>query len=176
MRTPLVSKYLIVTSCIFLLLSTILSCGKDNTAPESYMKYRVDGAEQEFDTCYVTIMGQFPNSNPPFYYCSIAGGRYGNHGIIMTFYNNNDITAKQYTQSVFERTGLPEGALGGYKDQNENLYISWQNGWPYYPVKIDITEIASTYIKGTFSGTMRMVSGTKEVSITEGKFLALIKR
>ena len=175
MRTSLVSKYLIVISCMLLLL-TMLACGKNNTVPQSYMKYKVDGIDQEFDTWYVTIMGQFPNSNPPIYYCSIAGGRYNNHGIDMTFYNNNDNTTKQYTESVFERTGLPTGILGRYKDKNDNLYISWQTGWTYYSVKIDVTDIASAYIKGTFSGTMRMVSGTKKVSITEGKFLALIKK
>ncbi|MBS1751356.1 MAG: hypothetical protein JST63_15760 [Bacteroidetes bacterium] len=171
-----VSDYL-PAICILLISAFIfVSCSKSNSQIQGYMKYKVDGVSENFDTCYVTLMGQFPNSTPPFYYCSIASGWYGNNGIIITFYNDNDITAKQYTEAFFSRTKLPAAILGGYKDSNDKLYISWQYGWPNYPVKLDIKEVSSTYIKGSFSGRMRMVSGTTEVDITEGEFVALIKR
>ena len=139
------------------------------------MKYKVDGEQKQLDTCYVSMMGQFPNSNPPFYYCSIGGGRYGENGIVATFYGNDEITATQYTEAIFPPARVPAATLGGYKDNDGNLYISWQYGWTNYPVTVTITEVASGYVKGRFSGTMRMVEGTREVRITDGEFLALTK-
>lgn len=175
-KLPVVSDYLPAICAALLFAFAFISCGKSNHQLQSYMRYKVDGVSREFDTCYVTLMGQFPNSTPPFYYCSIASGRYGDNGIIITFYNDNDITVKQYTEAIFERTKIPTTVLGGYRDENDKLYISWQNGWPNYPVKLDIKEVSSSYIKGSFSGRMRMVLGTTEREISEGEFAALIKR
>ncbi len=170
-----VSAYLPSICAVLISAFIFISCSKSSNQLQSYMKYKVNGVSEEYDTCYVTLMGQYPNSVPPFFYCSIASGRYGDNGIIITLYNDNDITAKQYTEAIFSRTELPTALLGGYKDENNKLYISWQNGWPVFPVKVDIKEVTSSYIKGSFSGRIRMVSGNTEKDISDGEFVALIK-
>ncbi|WP_116875262.1 hypothetical protein [Terrimonas sp.] len=170
-------KSVIISLLLFNLAWAITACKKNNSnSIKSYMRYKVDGEQKQYDTCYVTLMGQFPNSTPPFYYCAIACGRYGNSGIIATLYNNNEISATQYTEAIFSRTQIPTAILGGYRDANNALYISWQNGWPNYPVTVDITEVTARYVKGKFSGTMRIVDGTNEIAITGGEFLALTNK
>ena len=105
-------KSVIISLLLFNLAWAITACKKNNSnSIKSYMRYKVDGEQKQYDTCYVTLMGQFPNSTPPFYYCAIACGRYGNSGIIATLYNNNEISATQYPEAIFSRPQLPTAIL-----------------------------------------------------------------
>lgn len=60
-------------------------------------------------------------------------------------------------------------ATGTYLSTN----VSYQAGWPIYDINVIINEFSADYMKGTFSGKLRLVGGTEVLDITEGEFRAL---
>lgn len=75
------------------------------------------------------------------------------------------ITTKTYTDAVIN--GSPQGVVS-YYDHTGNQYSSSLAIVP--AVSITITEITSTYVAGTFSGTVSDLSSGGPVKLTNGSF------
>jgi hypothetical protein len=79
--------------------------------------------------------------------------------------DTSPITTKTYTDVIVN--GSPQGVVG-YYDHTGNQYSS---AFAVVPaVTITITQITSTYVTGTFSGTVSDLSSSGPVTLTSGSF------
>ena len=134
---------------------------------------KVDGVLKEYDSCWVSGFQQTIGSRV-YYQWNILSGKPGNYAGI---YVNDEtpITAKQYSASELNPvSNTPVAGLGAYRPSGTNdIYISFQGGWPFYEAEVTIISLDANYAIGTFKGKVRLVGGTTVKEITEGEFKAL---
>lgn len=156
----------------------MISCSKsqgpnNNNSKASYLKMKINGNLKEYDSCWVSGFSQTSGSLI-YYQWNIKGGVPGDYGGV---YVNDSIpiSVKKYLSTdLNSAVNTPKGGLGAYRPKGTNdIYISYQAGWPLYDVVVEITSINDDYVTGNFHGKMRLVGGDSILNVTDGEFKAL---
>lgn len=184
-----------LTAAFFLVSFALLvlsSCKKSGGSGSSnggsyYMKFKLNGVQVEFDS--EPIAGISYSKADSLYTCVIAAYKDVNSGlknaVTITIFSNSTIAAGVAYNDPAKAVG-PNGAPTPqntifYYDSTANSYLTMgafadANGSVLLPgvvadAQLTISEMTSTYIKGTFSGTVYKSSTLNQYySITEGEF------
>ncbi|PVD54127.1 hypothetical protein DC498_01690 [Terrimonas sp.] len=162
------------------------ACKKNSDTPNGsgsdyYMRFRINGALIEHKG---QAEGNFNKATSSSYAASFAGlkealvaGKNNMSVILGTEAENK--TGVTYTNYTTATSGSEKAKVLNivYLDDAGNAYLSWAEEFaPAIPsgtktnAQVKITEAASAYLKGSFSGTLYNNDYTKEFSITEGEF------
>ena len=139
------------------------SCKKDNDDSGAYkMKFKANGTLIEF-----TVQGSLT--------ASFSQSGSVNNGVFTGYDANSNMGLQVYDSKAFEESTYSGyvwtgsafvGALMGYSDKTGTLYTQ---GTTNSNATINIIEITSTTVRGTFNGTVK-ADGKPDISITEGEF------
>ncbi|MCC6286899.1 MAG: hypothetical protein IT249_03355 [Chitinophagaceae bacterium] len=181
--------FLSLKTILFLIIAGALlclnACKKEEEAPGSgsdyYMKFKINGTLVEHKG---QAEGNFNKTTASSYAASFAGlketlvaGK--NNMSIILGTNGENKTGITYTDYTITASGFEKAKVLNivYIDESGNTYMSWPEEFaPAIPAgtkidaKLKITEAASTYLKGNFSGSLYNNDYTKELSISEGEF------
>ncbi|MES1223212.1 MAG: hypothetical protein ABUT20_47400 [Bacteroidota bacterium] len=169
--------FLMLYTVLFsLLLITFAGCKKSAetaVAGDSYMRYKLNGTKKDYNFCSATFLSAVNG----IYSTGIAGA------------NSND-PSNDFSITLFSKTPLSQGATftaalvpATYFTQGQLAYVQSSKGYtsagtvinPAAKVSVIITELSSTYVKGTFSGTLYSDADnytTVVYTVTEGEFNA----
>jgi len=163
-------SYLYLLTCLMIFLA--VSCKKDeeddpketggNT--EYYIRFKADGTDHVIDD-QPALLATFSSASSQ--YISNITGSDGtkNTGFTIQLFDGTPIRDTVYTG--YENKGTYyNGALLSFSSNDSKSYGS---GYPS-DAYVTVDTLTATYIKGTFSGTVRELTGTGTLSITEGKF------
>lgn len=150
--------------------SLLPSCKKDSAASASYyVKANVNGTEINYTGFTSAMFLTIPSGEvTPFSVLNIEGmnAQYATTDVFaLVITDSSAITTKTYTDAAVGYTF--QGTIS-YYDAANNQYNSVMALTP--AVKITITEITSSYVAGTFSGTAATISNGKTAVITNGSF------
>ena len=175
---------------IFLLAGMMViaySCKKDNgsTGDDSgyYMRFKINGTQVEYKG---QVEGTFNKVTALQHNTSVAGLKEalvaGKNNMTLLLATDDDTqTGLSYTSYTTSASGMQKAKLANivYKDEGGSDYLSWMEEFsPTLPsgtetnAVIKITEAASGYIKGNFSGVMYNADYSKKLNITDGEFYA----
>lgn len=155
-------------SVIAVFAMLLSSCKKSSTSGTSYyVKGNVNGTLVNYTGFTSAIFTTLPGS-PAYYVLGIQGQQSQNastnlFGIVVT--DLSQITTKTYTDAT---VGSTVQGVVSYYDNSNNQYSSAFAVTP--GVTITISEITSTYVAGTFSGTVTDISSGQIQTITNGSF------
>jgi hypothetical protein len=138
------------------------SCKSDADESTYYVRFNADGTRIEFTIhgLLVAAFGQAGNQ-----YNGVFTGGDNSSNISLQVYDNKSIVPATFTGYTLSESTFV-GALIGYQDKNGTLYTQ---GSINPNSTITITEITSTAVRGTFSGTVK-ATGKSDISITGGEF------
>jgi len=175
-----------------LMVLTLPSCKKSSSSGPSsgsgyYMKFKLNGVQVEYDSQPIAALSY--SSQDSIYTCVIAAYKDVNAGlenaIAITVLSNSAIVAgAKYDDPAKAREVNGEVAPQNttfYYDSTANAWLTMgnlvdANGNVSLPgivanAQLTITELTSSYMKGTFSGTVYKSSTLSQYySITEGEF------
>lgn len=164
MRKNIFRRISIQILVLLLLAVTFGSCSKDDEPAENeyYVRFNANGQNVEFKVhgLLVAAFGQAGNQ----YNASFTGGN-TNSNVSLQVFDNKAITSATYSGYVLTGSAFI-GAIIGYQDNSGTLFTQ---GAVSPNSIITISEITSTTVKGTFSGTVT-ASGKSDISITGGEF------
>jgi hypothetical protein len=173
------------------LIGLLASCSKDKVnnpgggenpggenpppPPAAYVKMKMDGAALN----YTGSVKAFRSEDDGTHMLQIQGIKGGGSTdeIDLVIYSASQATAGDYTEGEHDSYFI----LGVYAPQNRaddmGIYYGGIQLDDAAPFKINITEMTSTYVKGTFSGKFYdgEGEGTNKKVITEGEFKAPIQ-
>jgi hypothetical protein len=149
------------------ILFLLISCKKGNTdLPESfYIKHKVDGVSKEYKLHVIASKNKMGNE----YYFVLSGRRTlnTNQTLIVDFADGSPIVEKAYQQN-----GNFEYHIA-YGDESNNLFTTQKVADPQ--VKVIISKISSSTVRGTFSGRVYDDINNKYATISEGEFYAKLQ-
>ncbi|HEY5370850.1 MAG TPA: hypothetical protein VIJ75_17830 [Hanamia sp.] len=163
-------SFLSFMMALAILSSFLSSCKKDSAASTGYyVKANVNGTEINYTGFTSAMFLTIPSGQPtPFSVLNIEGMNTQDATTDVLALGITDfsaITTKTYTDVAVGYTF--QGTIS-YYDASNNQYNSVMALTP--AVKITITEITSSYVAGTFSGTAATISTGKTAVITNGSF------
>jgi hypothetical protein len=171
-----ISLLMLYIAFVFLVVVSFWGCKKSVANPgigDSYMRYKLNGVKKDYNGC----SAQFLDPVNGIYGVGIAGA------------STND-PSNDFSITLFSKTAVSQGAAfgadlvtGTYFAQAILAYVEGTKGYgsattfitPSAKVSVKITELGSTYVKGTFSGTLYSDNGvytTVVYTVTEGEFNA----
>jgi len=139
-----------------------------NTATQSYVKFKVNGVQEQFNIGFANISTDIEQMGMTF-----NNGSSSNMRIISFVMDNIDVnTLKTYEMNDNGYNSLNYTAASG--DVSNNLYAPFLAGAPKGNTRITITKIKDAgnnikFINGTFSAKLYNKNGGS-VDITEGEF------
>jgi hypothetical protein len=140
---------------------------------DSYMRYKLNGTKKDYNGCSAVFL-------------SAVNGIYG---VGIAGASSND-PSNDFSITLFAKTALSQGqtftaglVTGTYYTQGGLAYVEGSKSYssagtiinPAAKVSVIITELSSTYVKGTFSGTLYSDASnytTVAYTVTEGEFNA----
>lgn len=144
------------------------SCKKDQTNSNAYsyfMKFDVDGKTIEFTT-QASLVAAFSSSGTTVkQYNALFTGYNSNSNMGLQIFDGNAITTGTYTGYTIVNSAVV-GVLIGYQDTSGTLYTQ---GTTNSDAVITISEMTTSTVKGTFSGTLK-ATGKSDISVTNGQF------
>lgn len=165
-KKPSLTLFLVIGVSVFI----FSSCKKNHDTSTGYfVKANVNGTEISYTGFTSAMFLTMPSGGAtPFNVLDIEGKNSQNgttnvFDIAVTDFSA--ITTKTYTDAAVGDTY--QGTIS-YYDDSSNQYISEMATTP--AVLITITEITSTYVAGTFSGTTATLATGKTAVITNGSF------
>ncbi len=158
-RIKRTANYLLGT--VIILFITV-SCSTQNSPSGYVMKFKADGTAIEF-TGQSTVVAAFANSGSQ-YTATFTGYNSGSN-ISLTVYDNKAIAPGTFTGYTEDNSAFI-GALIVYMDSNGKVYSQMTSN---SDIKVVISQITATAVKGTFSGTLSS-SDDSSISITNGEF------
>ena len=177
-------------SCMFLLAGIMVmaySCKKDNGSTGDgsgyYMRFKINGTLVEHKA---QVEGTFNKITSLQHNTSLAGLKEAlvatkNNMTLLLATDNDTQTGLSYTSYTTSASGMQKARLANlvYIDESGNNYFSWMEEFaPTLPsgtetnAVIKVTEAASGYIKGNFSGVLYNNDNSKKLNVTEGEFYA----
>lgn len=161
MRKPLLSIKLIIISC--LIVFTIASCKKNSPAsPETYsISFSIQGTKiTDTSFAYASILTGGIQT-----VCSLrANSPDRSSGILIVVISNSDLNKNiTYTDSSSVNKSTIEIDSAGLFSRISSLANKPD-------VKVNFTDITSTYVKGTFSGNLAATSGGTSIPVSNGTF------
>lgn len=190
-------KYLYLCCLLFPLVFLFQGCSSDDdiddpNTSEYYFRFKVDGVQIDYEytpDSQINLTGIYDkDENTGIYAINIAGIKniFESGTNTLTIFVSDTLgisTGVTYSNIPGERVDFPDFAfLLGYQSSEGNSYIASGAGiYPlhglYDPAYVEFSEIADTYISGTFSGTLLWYDssgGTNElvdsVVVSEGEF------
>lgn len=158
------TPYLLV---FLLLLSLFSACKKENNSSNTtatgtyYMRFKANGTQVEF-TNQQSLVAAFSNTGNQ--YVGIFTGYDANSNMGLQVYDNKAIATGTYTGYAAVGSVLV-GTLISYQTSNSSIY--GETGMDT-TVVVNINELTSTAVKGTFNG---ILSGQNDsMVITNGEF------
>lgn len=170
MKNTLQKPLLTLLFAIVVSAITFSSCKKDSAASTGYyVKATVNGTEINYTGFTSAIFLTMPSGEAtPFNVLDIEGMKVQNGTTDVFAIDVTDfspITTKTYTDAAVGDTF--QGTIS-YYDDSTNEYNSVLAITP--AVNITITEITSSYVAGTFSGTTVAITNGNTAVITNGSF------
>lgn len=151
---------LLALAAVVLLLN---SCKKDQTGNGGYvMKFDVNGTTVEF-TGQASLSAAFSSSGNQ--YLGVFTGYDATSNMSLQIYDNKSIVAGSFSGYTIAGGALT-GILITYQDHGGTVYNSATTN---PDAVVNISEITSTTVRGTFSGTMKS-AGKPDISVTNGQF------
>lgn len=147
----------------FALLMMFNACKKEENSNDGYMmRFKVNGAQVEFKT-QASLVAAFGQSGNIFN--GVFTGYDAKSNISLQVYDNKAISETTFSGYALVGSSFV-GALIGYQDNDGTLYTQ---GSINSDATIKISEMSSTTVRGTFSGTLK-ASGKSDIAITNGEF------
>lgn len=177
-------------SCMFLLAGIMVmaySCKKDNGSTGDgsgyYMRFKINGTLVEHKA---QVEGTFNKITSLQHNTSLAGLKEAlvankNNMTLLLATDNDTQTGLSYTSYTTSASGMQKAKLANlvYIDEGGINYFSWMEEFaPTLPsgtetnAVIKVTEAASGYLKGNFSGVLYNNDYSKKLNVTEGEFYA----
>ena len=178
-------------SLFFLLLTGIMliaySCKKDNDSTGDgsgyYMRFKINGTQVEYkgqvESNFNKVLSLQHNSSVAGLKEALVAGK--NNMTLLLATDDDTQTGLSYTSYTTGASGMQKARLAwlGYFDESGTSYLSSMEelaaGLPSGTetnAVIKVTEAASGYIKGTFSGVVYNADYSKKLNVTEGEFYA----
>ncbi len=165
-----IRKTLFTSLSIVVIAVLFSSCKKESTNNTDYfVKANVNGTVINYTGFTSAIFLTMPSGGAtPYNVLNIQGKNSQNSAtdiLALGITDYDKITTKTYTDAV---VGYTFQGTVSYYDASGNQFTSAVSITP--AVNITITEITSTYVAGTFSGTTATISTAKTAVITNGSF------
>lgn len=195
-KGPRVSGYRLIIFSFIVFAALGCSKNKDGGSADYYIRFKTDGSQRHID--YAVIQGQklvdstSVNLNGKVYIYSFGAANSNAESMTLGIYSGTVLTAPvTFNESVLLRNALPGvNIIYGENASSMASGNTFHNIGFFAPVPayfpetanikrdfvISVSEYNSTYIKGTFSGTLYRHDGNGNVqvsvtkSITEGEF------
>lgn len=152
-----------IVSGFCLLVFVLVSCKKDNDDGGIYkMKFKANDTMVEFRT-QASLTASYGQSGSQ--YNALFTGYDAESNMSLQVFDSKPIEEATYSGYVLSGSAFV-GALIGYQDKSGTLFTQGANN---SNATINLTEITSTTVRGTFSGTLK-ASGKPDIQITNGEF------
>jgi hypothetical protein len=182
MLIPYPHKAKFYLPAIVLSLLAMISCHKKESGILSYsVSFKVNGNSVSFSVSDSASISQVSDS--PYFYNVFNLGAFqtdslGSSSISLAMSDSNSITTGIYNNDENSLNPSPFFITINYVSDSGQVYVSsdYLGTTSYIPLPedniISITEISSTYIQGTFQGTLVPVgaSSGNYITITDGEF------
>lgn len=139
-----------------------LSCDDEEPAAGYEVRFEANGTLTKFvadglQTATITVDGD--------QYVGLFVGSDGSRTIALKVYDTEEITVDVYREFGPKENGYA-GSLISYLDEAGTEYTQ---GAVVPDIRIRVTEMTSTYVKGTFAGTLK-ADGKPDLMVTHGEF------
>ena len=187
MKQYLFSRFSLFILLLAGIMTIAYSCKKDNGSTGDgsgyYMRFKINGTLVEYKG---QVEGTFNKVTSLQHNTSLAGLKEAlvankNNLTLLLATEDDTQTGLSYTSYTTSASGMQKAKLANivYKDESGTDYLSWMEefatGLPSGTetnAVIKVTEAASGYIKGNFSGVMYNADYSKKLNVTEGEFYA----
>jgi hypothetical protein len=165
-------NFLVLITFVFAM--AIVSCKKSSNSTGYSFSADFDGKPKSFNTSVIAIKSKLADS---IYSLNIAGITSAEQSGLLLWSNQDDFVAGK-TFAVSALNGTTENELTyvspmGSSDPTSQWTTTYDLGVQPEDLHCTITEITSTYVKGTFSGTIYENSNTVTSKVvTNGQFYA----
>jgi hypothetical protein len=181
------TRFSLFTLLLAGIITIVYSCKKDNGSTGDgsgyYMRFKINGTLVEYKA---QVEGTFNKVTSLQHNTSLAGLKEAlvankNNMTLLLATDDDTQTGLSYTSYTTSAAGMQKARLAGlgYFDESGTNYLSWMEEFasalpPGTETKavIKVTEAASGYIRGNFSGVMYNADYSKKLDVTEGEFYA----
>jgi hypothetical protein len=144
---------------------TFSACRNDDNNQIYYIRFLANGTLIEYTNQLVLIAG-FGQATG-IYTGTVSGANDLSSNIGLQIYNNSPIV-----EGIYSGYGIIDnavvGVIIGYTEKNSGVLFS-SGGGPNVDATVEISELTSTSLRGTFKGTL-LATGRSNISITDGSF------
>lgn len=153
-----------VLLCLLFLWTGCSKKDDPGTGSAYYMRFKANGKQVEYKTGTQAAFA----GNSGLFDCLLAGFS-SNSDLGITIFDHEDIRAGMtYDGEILSGTGTPMAAIV-YQDEQGNTYSSGNiSAYPDAAAEVVLSEIASGYVKGHFSGVV--YNDQTKIAITDGEF------
>jgi glutamate synthase domain-containing protein 3 len=160
----LTRRLFLLTTCFALFALATGSCKKDDATDDGkyFIRFNANGSKVEF-TVQGSLVAAFGQAGTQYNAVFTGGDAASN--ISLQVYDGKAIAAGTFSGYTITG-GAVVGAIMGYSDNSGTLYTQGSVG---SNASITISEITTTTVRGTFSGTLK-ASGKTDIVVSQGEF------